>query len=131
MGELKGRSTPHDTRDQVIDFVRRRNRKTEITVRTVVLWLGLATSKFYSCQARYGRVNEHNAWVLWNFWLEAWEKRALLEFHDRYVLEDYRRLTFMILDANVVAVMSTGTPKNHIGRYCVVRKSREVFSEYF
>lgn len=95
---------PHDTRDQVIDFVRRWSSASEIAVRSFVLWLGLATSKFYNWEARYGRVNEHNGWVPRDFWLEGWEKRAILEFHDRYPLEGYRRLTFMMLDANVVAV---------------------------
>jgi transposase InsO family protein len=32
------------------------------------------------------------------------EKQAILEFHDRYPLEGYRRLTFMMLDQNIVAV---------------------------
>ncbi|MGQ9636151.1 MAG: transposase [Bryobacteraceae bacterium] len=84
--------------------MRRWSTGTEIAVRTLVLWLGIATSKFYNWQARYGRVNEHNGWVPRDFWLEAWEKRAIVEFHDRYPLEGYRRLTFMMLDANVVAV---------------------------
>ncbi len=53
---------------------------------------------------RYGRVNEHNGWIPRDFWLEAWEKQAIVEFHDRYPLQGYRRLTFMMLDADVVAV---------------------------
>jgi putative transposase len=101
---LKGQWVPHDTRDQVIDFVRRWSTETEIAVCTLVLWLGLATSKFYDWQARYGKVNEHNRWIPRDFWLEEWEKRAIVEFHDRYPLEGYRRLTFMMLDADVVAV---------------------------
>ena len=75
----------------MIDFVGRWSRETEIAVRALALWLGLRASKFYSWRARYGRVNEHNAWVPRDFWLEAWEKRAMLEFHDRYPLEGYRR----------------------------------------
>jgi hypothetical protein len=101
---LKGQWIPHDTRDQVIDFVRRWSGETGIALRVFVFWLGLATSKFYDWQARYGRVNEHNRWIPRDFWLEDWEKRAIVEFHDRYLLEGYRRLTFMMLDANVVAV---------------------------
>jgi transposase InsO family protein len=64
----------------------------------------VGSSKFYDWRARYGRVNEHNGWVPRDFWLEAWEKRAILDFHDRNPLEGYRRLTFMMLDADVVAV---------------------------
>ena len=36
--------------------------------------------------------------------MEDWEKRAILDFHLRYPLEGYRRLSFMMLDANLVAV---------------------------
>ena len=39
-----------------------------------------------------------------DFWLEAWEKEAIVHFHRDYPLEGYRRLTFMMLDADVVAV---------------------------
>jgi putative transposase len=95
---------PHDRRDRVIDFVHRWSGETEIAVCTFILWLGLATSKFYRWQERYGKVNEHNAWIPRDFWLEEWEKRAIIEFHDRYPREGYRRLTLMMLDADVVAV---------------------------
>jgi hypothetical protein len=44
---------------------------------------------------RYGCVNEHNGWVPRDFWLEPWEKEAIIEFHLKNPLEGYRRLTFM------------------------------------
>ena len=68
-----------------------------------LLWLGLATSKWHSWKNRYGKANEHNAWIPRDHWLEAEEKQAIVEFHARYPLEGYRRLTFMMLDADVVA----------------------------
>lgn len=95
---------PHDARDQVVDFVRRWSEKTEIGVGRFVSWLGITGSKFYTWRERYGRVNEHNAWIPRDFWLEAWEKEAILRFHFEHPLEGYRRLTFMMLDAEVVAV---------------------------
>jgi putative transposase len=101
---LKSQWVPHDTRDQVIDLVHRSSARTEIAAQKFVRWLGVASSKFYDWQARYGKVNEHNGWIPRDFWLEAWEKRAILDFHDRFPLEGYRRLTFMMLDADVVAV---------------------------
>ena len=39
-----------------------------------------------------------------DFWLELWEKEAIIEFHLKNPLEGYRRLTFMMLDADVAAV---------------------------
>jgi putative transposase len=39
-----------------------------------------------------------------DFWLEPWEKEAIIGFQLKNPVEGYRRLTFMMLDAEVVAV---------------------------
>ena len=39
-----------------------------------------------------------------DWWLEDWEKAAIVAFHAGRPLEGYRRLGFMMLDADVVAV---------------------------
>jgi putative transposase len=95
---------PHDVRDQIVDFVRCWSEKTEIGAGRFIGWLGVTASKFYSWRERYGRVNEHNGWIPRDFWLEEWEKKAIVDFHLKNPLEGYRRLTFMMLDADVVAV---------------------------
>ena len=69
-----------------------------------ISWLGLAASKFYNWQQRYGKVNEHNALIPRDFWLEEWERQAIIDFYQKNPLEGYRRLTFMMLDQDVVAV---------------------------
>ena len=58
---------------------------------------------------RYGSANEHNASVPRDHWIEKWEKQAILDFHSLYPLEGYRRLTFMMLDADVVALSPSTT----------------------
>ena len=95
---------PHDVRDQIVDFVRRWSEASEIGAGQFIGWLGVTASKFYSWRERYGRANEHNGLVPRDFWLEDWEKQAIIEFHLQNPLDGYRRLTFMMLDANVVAV---------------------------
>ena len=87
---------PHDVRDQVVDFVRRWSEKTEIGVGRFPQWLGIGASKFYDWRQRYGRVNEHNGWIPRDFWLQPWEKEAIIGFHLKNPSEGYRRLTFMI-----------------------------------
>ena len=87
-----------------MDFVRRWSEKTEISVGRFISWLGVTASKFYNWRERYGRVNEHNGWVPRDFWLEPWEKEAIIGFHLKNPLEGYRRLTFMMLDHDIVAV---------------------------
>jgi transposase InsO family protein len=87
----------------VVDFVRCWSAKTEVAIGLLVAWLGIAASKYFGWQRRYGRVNEHNAWVPRDHWLEGWEE-AILAFHAQYPREGYRRLTFMMLDRDIVAV---------------------------
>jgi transposase InsO family protein len=59
----------------------------------------LATCKWHSGKHRSGKVNEHNAWIPREHWLEAEERQALLDFQERFPLEGYRRLTFRMIDA--------------------------------
>ncbi len=87
-----------------MDFVRRWSGKTEIGAGRFIRWLDITASKFYGWRERYGKVNEHNGWVPRDFWLEDWEKQAIIAFHLKNPLEGYRRLTFMMLDADIVAV---------------------------
>ena len=69
----------------------------------LVVWLGIAASKFHDWQHRYGKVNEHNAMIPRDHWLTPAERRAIVDFHAQYPLEGYRRLTFMMLDRDIVA----------------------------
>ena len=88
----------------MVDYVRRWHQRTEIPARQFVGWLGIGPSKFHDWKDRYGRRNEHNAWVPRDWWLEDWEKQAIIRFSFEYPLEGYRRLAFMMLDHDVVAV---------------------------
>jgi transposase InsO family protein len=95
---------PHDTRDQVMDFVNYWSKRSGIYTSRFIRWLGIGASKFYDWRRRYGKINEHNAWIPRDFWLEDWEKQAIVNFFLLHPGEGYRRLTFMMLDAGVVAV---------------------------
>lgn len=101
---MKGSWVPHDTRDSVMDFVNRWSSDTEIPAGRFVNWLSISMSKYYDWRSRYGKVNEHNGWIPRDFWLEDWERKAIVDFHGQYPLEGYRVLAFMMLDRDVVAV---------------------------
>lgn len=66
-------------------------------------WLGIARGKFFGWRQRYGKANEHNALVPRDHWLLEDEKKAIIAFHEKYPLEGYRRLAFMMIDQDVVA----------------------------
>ncbi len=95
---------PPDTRDAVIDFVATWSAQTELPATRVVGWLGLGASKYFDWKRRYGKVNEHNATVPRDHWLEPWEQEAIVAFARAHPLDGYRRLTFMMLDQDIVAV---------------------------
>jgi putative transposase len=88
----------------VIDCVRYWSRRSEIAVSRFVGWLAISQSKYYQWQRRYGQANGHNAQVPRDFWLEGWEKAAILAYHTDHPEEGYRRLAYMMLDDEVVAV---------------------------
>jgi putative transposase len=69
----------------------------------------LSRSKYYQWRDRYGKANEHNALIPRDHWLEQWEKDAIIDFHHQFPLEGYRRLTFMMLDRDIVAVSPSST----------------------
>jgi putative transposase len=94
---------PHDCRDALVDFVRSWSDKTDIPVARFLPWIGIGASKFHDWKQRFGKANEHNAWVPRDHWLTDDEKERLCAFARQHPLEGYRRLTFMMLDADVVA----------------------------
>jgi len=91
-------------RDEVIDYIRYWSDKTEIRETKMVNWIGITRSKYYDWQSRYGRVNEHNAWIPRDFWLADYERQAIINYYHDNPLEGYRRLCYMMMDADIVAV---------------------------
>ena len=93
-----------DIRDSVVDFTRQWSEKTEISFKRFTGWIDISSSKYYAWQKRYGKVNEHNSWIPRDWWLEVWEKQAIAEFYFTHEGDGYRRITYIMLDAGVVAV---------------------------
>ena len=91
-------------RDAVVDFVRAFSVRTELTVRAVRAGVALAPAQCYRWAERYGQVNTHNGRVPRDHWLTPAEQAAILAYHEQHAPEGYRRLAFMMLDADVVAV---------------------------
>jgi len=58
--------------------------KTEIDAGRIIGRLDITASKFYDWREHYGKVNEHNGWVPRDFWLEDWEKQAIIGFHHPF-----------------------------------------------
>lgn len=100
---------PHDLRDQICDFVRHYATLTGVACVQLLAWIGLSPRKFHDWRDRYGRANEHNALVPRDHCITPHERQAIIDFAGEYPLEGYRRLTFMMLDRDLVAVSPSTT----------------------
>ena len=87
----------------MVDFVAKWVEKTELPAKKLVDWLGLG-KKYYSWKKRYGLSNEHNGKIPRDHWLEDWEREEIVKYHAQCPLEGYRRLAFMMIDEDIVAV---------------------------
>lgn len=100
---MKANWVEPDTRDNVVDHVRQWSDRTGIPACRFLKWIGIASSKFQDWKQRFGQVNEHNAWVPRDHWITDEERRQIESAARGNPLEGYRRLTYMMLDADVVA----------------------------
>jgi putative transposase len=95
---------PQAIRDAIVDFVRYWSRRAEMAVGRLLKKLGIPFNKYYDWCRRYGSRNGHNAQIPRSHWLLDWEKAAILGYQREHPDEGYRRLAYMMLDADVVAV---------------------------
>jgi putative transposase len=94
----------HETRDQVVDYVNYWVKNSDLAKNKIVKWIGIQRGKFYDWCDRFGKANEHNGLIPRDFWLTDFEKERVLKFHGLHPLEGYKRLTYLMLDKNIVAV---------------------------
>ena len=91
-------------RDQIVDFMGYWPKQTGLSLQTFLGWLSLSVSQYYRWKGRYGQSNQHNAPLPRTGWLLPWEKQAIFAYAQQHPDQGYRRLTFMMLDADRVAV---------------------------
>jgi len=58
-----------------------------VALKEIIAWLAVSRSKFYAWIKRYGKANEHNGLIPRDFWLEPWEREAIVNFAVNNPLE--------------------------------------------
>jgi transposase InsO family protein len=71
--------------------------------------VGISSSRFYDWQNRFGIPNQHNGKYVKDHWILPDEHQAILDYCRVRLEQGYRRLTYMMLDADVVAVSPATT----------------------
>lgn len=92
-----------------MDYLETWSAKTSITA--LRLWdaLGLSRSKFYDWKKRRAEPTTHAAPVPRSHWATPQERAAIISYARDWPLEGYRRLTWMMLDADVACVSPSTT----------------------
>lgn len=86
----------------MVDFIEYWSRRSEIDRRQMLKTAEIGRSRYYDWKQRYGKLNEHNALVPRDHWLEQWEQQAIVSWFEQHPLQGYRRLTYMMMDADIV-----------------------------
>lgn len=66
-------------------------------------WLGIPLSTYHHWRKRAHLANQHNGKLPKAHWLLPWERERILAFARQRPEEGYRRLTYQMIDAEVVA----------------------------
>lgn len=88
----------------MVDYVHYWKDRAKIPAKQLLQWIGLYQATFYKWCRSYGKEYQHNGAIPRDHWLEAWEREAIIQFYVEQPLNGYRRLTYMMLDREIVAV---------------------------
>lgn len=91
-------------RDEIVATIERCAARSTLSTSELFARVGLTSNRFYDWKKRRGRPNTHNASVPKDGWLAEWETEAILAYFHDHSDQGYRRLTYMMLDDDVVAV---------------------------
>lgn len=83
--------------------------KTNISQKHLLSMIGISTSKYHTWIPKYENPKNHNGKQPKRHWILDWEREAIIDYAKTHSNEGYRRLTYMMLDENVVAVSPSTT----------------------
>ncbi len=86
-------------------------KRTELRLNWFLKMIGIRKAKYYTWKHRLGKANRHNQSLPRSNWLLRWERETIIQYaknhyaENAYYLRDgYRRLTYRMLDEDIVAV---------------------------
>lgn len=78
-------------------------------IRCFLLTLSISPNRYYDWKKRIGEKNKSNSKIPKSHWLLQWERDAIIEYAKHHPDEGYRRLTYMMIDDDIVAVSPSST----------------------
>ncbi len=82
---------------------------TETRLNKLLKMIGIRENKYYDWLSRFEQPNNHNSSIPKKHWLLDWEEEAIINYTKSNPNQGYRRLTYMMIDENIVAVSPSTT----------------------
>lgn len=108
---MKNHWVEPEKRDSVVKHISYLSMRTGISVKKLLSHIGLCRVKFYKWLNRTGTPNNHNGKIPKSHWLTPEEIKLIEDFarehysvNDYFLKDGYRRITYAMLDLNIVAV---------------------------
>lgn len=96
-------------RDDILGFIELISQKSRYNKKQILNFLALPKSRYYDWITRQGQPNRHNGLMPKAHWILPLERAVILDYCKDKMDEGYRRLTYMMLDADIAAVSPSST----------------------
>lgn len=106
---MKNKWVAPDIRDDILTTLQELNEKGNVPFGILLKSAGLSWARYYDWKKRFGKPNQHNSETPRSFWLEPWEQKTIIDYKKSHIEIGYKRMTYMMLDENVVAVSPSTT----------------------
>lgn len=93
----------------MVDFINQWRARTGLALEVFLKALAISRQRYRSWCERYGKLNEHNGWVPRDHQVLDEERQRIIAFYQANSLEGYRRLTYLMIDADIVYVSPSTT----------------------
>ncbi len=103
-GALNKRWVEPHVRDKVVDMVHYWEERADMKRGLFIHVPGLRWNKFLPWESRYGKESFDNGKVPRDYRLEDWERAAIANYYHEHREENYRCLTYRMLDEDIAAV---------------------------
>ena len=121
---MKGVWVRESVRDAVVDFIDKWSKPTGIRKHQFLSWLDLSPGKYHDWRHRHRQPNCHNGQIPKTHWLLAEEKQAIIAYARQHPDAGYRRLAYMMLDADVAAASPSSVRRVLLGAGLLNRWNR-------
>ncbi len=108
-----------------MEYISNITHKTDIKINQMISWIGIPKSRYYYWKDNDTVPDKSKAVIPKRHWILSWEREAIIEYALKHIGEGYRRLTYMMMDENIVAV-SPSTVYRVLKRAGLLNKWNEV-----